>query len=91
VLEILRPETPAGERTPATEWLTILRGISVGSRNNQLARIAGHLLRRYIDVDLASELLHLINEHRCKPPLPTEELDRTFESICAAELRRRSR
>jgi hypothetical protein len=90
VLEILRPEIQNGQRTPSSEWLAILQGVDAGERNNQLARLAGHLLRRYVDVDVAATIVHLVNEHRCRPPLPAAEVDRTFESICAAEQRRRA-
>jgi len=89
VLEILSQQATPGGRTPATAWLTLLQGIPAGDRNNQLARLAGHLLRRYVHVDVAGEIVHMVNENRCKPPLPAEEVDRTFESICAAEARRR--
>jgi hypothetical protein len=90
VSAILSPQVTPGERTPTSEWLSILQGVSVGERNNQLARLAGHLLRCYVHVDVAAAVVHLVNEHRCRPPLPPEEVDRTFESICAAEQRRRS-
>ena len=64
-------------------------GIEAGTRNEQLARLVGHLLRRYVDVDLASEIALLVNEHRARPPLPREELDRIIDSIAAREARRR--
>jgi hypothetical protein len=90
VLGILDAPATAGGRTASGVWLSILRdGITPGERNRQLTRITGHLLRRYIDVDLAAELLHLINAQCCKPPLPADEIDRVFDSVCAAELRRR--
>lgn len=82
------PGGPAG-RKPAAEWLSMLRDGVPDHRHDRLAAITGHFLRRYIDVDLAAELVHLINEQRCRPPLPHEEVDRVFESICAAEQRRR--
>jgi len=89
VIAILAPQGAPGRPTPATEWLSMLRD-GIDQRHNQLPRIAGHLLRRYVDVDLASELLHLINEHRCRPPLPSTEVDRIFEGICRLEMQRRS-
>jgi hypothetical protein len=73
---------------PTTEWLRIVHGLGAGERNHGLARLTGHLLRRYVDVDLVAELVHLVNG-RCQPPLPTAEVDRILESIAGRELRRR--
>jgi hypothetical protein len=90
VLKILPAPATDGGRTAAGVWLSMLRdGVTPGTRNQQLTRIVGHLLRRYIDVDLAAELLHLINNQCCQPPLAADEVDRIFDSICAKELRRR--
>lgn len=92
VLDILPAQCAHGERKPTSMWLSMLRdGIPASDpgRNKQLTQITGYLLRRYIDVDLAAELVHLINSHCCRPPLPTDEVARLFDSICAAELRRR--
>ena len=36
-------------------------GIPKGQRNNSLASLTGHLLRRWIDVDVVVELVHLVN------------------------------
>jgi hypothetical protein len=78
-------------RTPTSEWLRIVRdGLTEGERNHGLARLTGHLLRRYVDVDLAAELVQLVNA-RCKPPLPSGEVDRIVESIARRELQRRTR
>jgi hypothetical protein len=87
----IMPATPAaGAAAPAEVWLSMLRdGVPAGGRNKQLARLIGHLLRRYIDVDLAAELVHLINATKCTPPLPADEVDRIFDSIARSELRRR--
>lgn len=86
LLESGRTATP----NPVNVWLSIVRdGVRAGSRNHQLTRLIGHLLRRGIDVDVAAELLHLVNSQRCHPPLSASEVDRIVESICAAELRRR--
>ena len=65
-------------------------GLAEGERNDGLARLTGHLLRRYVDVDLVGELVTLVNG-RCRPPLDIEEVDQIVESIAAIELRRRER
>jgi hypothetical protein len=58
-------------------------------RNDKLTRLVGHLLRHYVDAALTTALAHLVNEHRCYPPLPREEVDRIVDSVAAMELRRR--
>jgi hypothetical protein len=68
----------------------LAEGVTQGKRNDSLARIVGHLLRGDIDVNLVAELAHLINAHRFKPSLPRPEVDKTIDSIAAAELRRRN-
>ncbi len=60
-----------------------------GERNSRFTQLAGLLLLRYVDPHVTRELLIGWNLAHCRPPLPLEELDRTFESICGAELRRR--
>lgn len=76
---------------PVSEWLAIVRdGLVEGERNQGLTRLVGHLLRRYVDVDLAAELVHLVNR-RCRPPLDAAEVDRIVESVCGCELRPRRR
>jgi hypothetical protein len=87
-VRLCEPDGEPKAATPTGEWLRIVRGVSQGERNDAIARIAGHLLRRYIDVDLAAELLHLVNS-RFRPPLDSSEVDRALESICVRELRRR--
>jgi len=77
---------------PPDEWTRMLReGIANGSRNVDLTSLTGYLLRRYIQVDVVAELVHLVNEHRVKPPKARSEVDRIIESIAGRELRRRER
>lgn len=80
-----------GQRKPVapSEWLAIVRGVDDGTRNVQLTRLVGHLLRHYVDVDLVAGIAQLVNAHRCKPPLPAGEVDRIVDSIATRELRRR--
>ncbi len=92
VRAIMAAPPTATAAAPAEVWLSMLRdGVPAGRRNKQLARITGHLLRRYIDVDLTAELVHLINATKCTPPLPAAEVDRIIDSIAQSEVRRRER
>ena len=85
---ICEPQIGA-QRTPASEWVGIVRdGLNSGERNFGLTRLTGHLLARDVDARLVSELVHLVNA-RCRPPLPAREVDRLVASICGRELRRR--
>jgi hypothetical protein len=82
----------ASERSATSPdvWVEMLcSGIPDGERNVDLARLTGYLLRRWIDYDVVRVLVHLVNEHCCKPPKPPAEVDRTIESIARRELRRR--
>lgn len=84
--------TPPGTnvRTPPEAWLSILRdGIPAGERHTQLTRLCGHLIRQDIDLYVVAELLHLVNSHRCRPPLDASELGRIVEDIARAETLRR--
>ncbi len=83
-------DSSARAPVPSSEWIAIFRdGLGEGKRNHGLARLSGHLLRRYVDVDLARELVLLANE-RCRPPLSVGEVERILDSIAGRELRRRS-
>ncbi len=90
LLERLRTPQGARESSPASEWLQIVRGVEEGARNQSLARLVGHLLRRYVDVDLVAEMAQLVNG-RFRPPLPAAEVDQIVDSIAALEARRRQR
>jgi len=73
---------------PASAWIRMVRdGLPEGERNCGLARLTGHLLRRSIDVDLTSVLVHLVNQ-RCRSPLPAGEVDRIIDNIAGREARR---
>lgn len=69
-------------------WRALVRdGVSEGARNNTIASLAGHLLWRGVDADIATELLLCWNRARVRPPLPDDEVVRTVVSI--ASLHRR--
>lgn len=92
LLERLRASGAGSRRTPDGVWLTLVRdGESEGRRDQQLTRLVGHLLRRYVDVDLVAELAHLVNQHRFRPPMEAKQVDKIVDSICRQELRRRAR
>ena len=60
-----------------------------GERNDRIARIAGHLLRHRVHVEMTASLLLAWNCQHCTPPLDDDEVLRTIESICKCEGRRR--
>lgn len=93
VLKVVR-ERPGGPARPPvqrSEWLRIVRdGLGEGERNQGLARLVGHLLRRYVDVDMVAELAYRVNAG-FRPPLDRKEVDRIVDSIAGRELRRRQK
>jgi hypothetical protein len=90
LLERIACQPGRGARpAPPSDWLRIVRGVPEGQRNESLARLIGHLLRHYVDVDLVSAIAHMVN-NRCQPPLGHEELERILDSIASRELRRRT-
>jgi hypothetical protein len=77
---------------PTEEWVARLRdGVDAGARNDAVARLAGHLLRRGISPRVVLELLAAWNVARCRPPLPDAEILRTVDSIAGIEAARRMR
>jgi hypothetical protein len=82
------PAAPAlrGARSAAVNWAAT--DITEGCRNDTVARVTGHLLRRDIDAAVVHEFMQWWNSAHCRPPLAAEEITRTVDSICRAELRR---
>jgi hypothetical protein len=83
---------PAGKpraELPENWRRLVANGVGEGARNEAIARLAGHLLRRRIDPLVALDLVRTWNAVRCRPPLEDAEVCRTVDSIAAAELRRR--
>jgi hypothetical protein len=79
-----------GAATPPSAWRDLVcQGVSEGSRNDSLARLAGYLLRRRIDPVVTLEMLIAWNATRCRPPLDADEVAAIVDSIAARELRRR--
>jgi hypothetical protein len=88
--ELLGTAAGTGKATPPTEWEGLASGgANNGTRNANLARIAGHLLRRYVNPALVLSLVQSWNAQNCHPPLTDTEAQAVCESIAAIELRRR--
>jgi hypothetical protein len=64
-------------------------GAAEGTRNASLARLTGHLLRRFVDPALTLELALVVNAARFRPPLSEEEVVAVVGSIARRELNRR--
>ncbi len=79
----------ASKPAPVSEWRTLAKSMTEGGRNDAVARIAGKLLRCRLEPRLALELCLAWNEARCTPPLSSEEVTRTVDSIAGRELARR--
>lgn len=58
-------------------------------RNNALASITGHLMRKNVDINLIIGLLTTWNDSN-KPPLQLKEFERTVRSIITKEIKRRN-
>ena len=79
-----------GEATPPAEWRALVAGgVDEGQRDCTVAKLCGHLLRRFVDPFVVLELMQCWNATRCRPPLPEQDIVKTVDSICARELRRR--
>jgi hypothetical protein len=83
----------SGTSTPAElpeNWRKLVaNGVGEGQRNNAVARLAGHFLRRGIAPLLVLEVCRCFNGQRCRPPLSDEEITRIVDSICRREIGRR--
>ena len=82
-------ETSAHQALPAEVWHEMMQGVTEGRRNNTVLRIAGHLLRRYVNPTLTLQLILAWNRIYCHPPLSETEVVRTVNSVARMELRRR--
>jgi hypothetical protein len=83
-------EVSSSTATPVEEWRHLFAGgVGEGQRDCTLAKISGHLLRRYVDPHVVLDLMHAWNGARCRPPLPDADVVRIVDSICAMEARRR--
>lgn len=88
--KIVEPTSVIGQATPPFAWRALVtNSIVEGQRDCALTKLAGYLLRRYVDPVVALELVQAVNAARCAPPLPPTDIERIVASICARELRRR--
>jgi hypothetical protein len=66
----------------SVRWRRLVReGIDEGRRNDTIASLAGHLLRREVDAEVVLELLLAWSRTHCRPPLPDDEVRRVVQSI----------
>jgi hypothetical protein len=80
-----------GKARPPSEWRTLVSdGVAEGARDDTIAKLSGHLLRRFTDPFVVLELMQCWNISRCRPPLPAGDVERIVSSICRKELQRRS-
>jgi hypothetical protein len=90
VLDLLRPSVAVGQGKTASEWQKLATTPAhEGERNDRIAKVAGHILRRHVSPHLAASLVQAWNLQHCKPPLPPTEVENILESLADRELRRR--
>ena len=80
----IREQARHAERAghPPAYWRALIHeGIPEGRRNNTLASLTGHLLRRGVDPDVTLELMLAWNRTHCRPPLPDGEVVSVVDSI----------
>jgi hypothetical protein len=77
--------------TPSDTWRELVRnGVGEGTRNKIIAKLAGHFLRRYVDPVVTLEMMMVLNDARCRPPLAESEVEMIVGSIAKREIRRRA-
>jgi hypothetical protein len=87
---LLAPKQQPAAPVPASSWRALVRnGVTEGARNQSIAKLAGHLLRRYVDPLVTLEMLTAWNAARCKPPLSEAEVQVIVDSIAGREIKRR--
>lgn len=88
VAALSQPKAGTG-RDPSYWRKLVTEGVTEGDRNKSLTSLTGHLLRRYVDPEVAHQLVQAWNMVRCVPPMKPEEVTKTVGSIARTELRRR--
>jgi hypothetical protein len=92
LIERLAKPTVRGERqeaTPPEVWQRLTDKIIREYRDMAAAKVAGHLLRRWVDPYLASGLLHAWNQTYVDPPLTDQELRTVLNRVARLEDKRR--
>lgn len=72
-------------RRSGAEWAELIREVSEGGRDETLTRVAGILFRK-LPAAFAFEVLCVVNEARCKPPLDDRQVEKIANSIAGREL-----
>lgn len=86
---------PAGEARGMEYWRQVLNGTAEGNRDNAITSFNGKLLSMVADIDnndsvtLMLEYALLVNQ-RNQPPLPDDDVRRSFFSVLRAEKARRA-
>jgi hypothetical protein len=71
------------------KWLGLVqRGVKEGERNSQLTSLAGRMAASHVDRVLMLELMHMVNNSQCRPPLPDRDVDRIVMSCLKMQARR---
>jgi hypothetical protein len=93
LVEALRgaPRAKSAAGAMPQNWRRLVReGVGEGRRNDAVARLAGHLLRKDVDPYVVLDLARCWNANRCRPPLPDGEVVGAVNSICEREMARRA-
>jgi putative DNA primase/helicase len=91
VAKIDRPHVAAkATLTTHFDGSAVAGEIAEGKRNNTLASVCGHLLRRRCDPRLTLTMLRAWNAANFRPPLADDEVAAVFNSIAQRELDRRA-
>jgi hypothetical protein len=75
---------------PRADVSQLMDDVAEGQRNDRITRLAGHLLRHRVHIQMTASLLLAWNKQHCNPPLEDEEVLRTIDSISKCETRRRA-
>jgi hypothetical protein len=76
---------------PSTKWAKLVAGPITEYRDMAAARIAGHLFRRWVDIDVVVSLMRGWNVMHCVPPLTDGELISILNRIADREAMRLER
>ena len=72
------------------DWAALIRdGVDSGDRHERIWQLAGYLLRRELDPEVALELVQAFNLARVRPPYDEANVRRLFDGIVRLEVKRR--